>query len=118
MHKHNEVNHLGFRSIRNLASVNHSCLYSLYVVQQKLSRESPILAALNNMDREKRILLHENATLHEELCKARTEVSLTCLTFSFVSLFITSDELINVFGNPESKAHFTRKGFRVGVGPE
>lgn len=35
------------------------------------------------MDREKRILLHENATLHEELCKAQVEVSLAELTATF-----------------------------------
>lgn len=40
------------------------------------------------MDREKRILLHENATLHEELCKARTEVSLACYTFFVLPLYM------------------------------
>lgn len=54
-------------------------IYVVHLIMMKLSRESPILAALNNMDREKRILLHENATLHEELCKARAELEVMAL---------------------------------------
>ncbi|KAG0722248.1 Transport and Golgi organization protein 1 [Chionoecetes opilio] len=49
-------------------------IYVTHLIMLKISRESPILQALNTMDREKRILLHENTTLHEELCKSQAEL--------------------------------------------
>ncbi|KAK8391135.1 hypothetical protein O3P69_017055 [Scylla paramamosain] len=49
-------------------------IYLVHLIMLKISRESPILEALNTMDQEKRILHHENTTLHEELLKTQTEL--------------------------------------------
>lgn len=47
----------------------------IFLYNQKLSRESPMLNALNKMERESRIISAENTSLHEQLLLARKEVS-------------------------------------------
>lgn len=49
-------------------------IYFTHLVMVKLSREGPMLQALNQIERENRLMVEENGSLHEQLCKARAEL--------------------------------------------
>ncbi|XP_069988542.1 titin [Penaeus vannamei] len=49
-------------------------IYIVHLFMVKLSREAPMLEALNRIDRENRLLNEENKSLHEQICKGRKEL--------------------------------------------
>ncbi|XP_068230480.1 fap1 adhesin-like isoform X2 [Palaemon carinicauda] len=49
-------------------------IYFVHLLMLKLSREGPLLEALNRIDHENRVKAEENESLHEELIKARAEL--------------------------------------------
>ncbi|XP_066976481.1 transport and Golgi organization protein 1-like isoform X19 [Macrobrachium rosenbergii] len=49
-------------------------IYFVHLVMMKISREGPLLEALNRIDHENRVKADENESLHAELVKARAEL--------------------------------------------
>ncbi|XP_037786803.1 transport and Golgi organization protein 1-like isoform X7 [Penaeus monodon] len=49
-------------------------IYIVHLFMVKMSREAPMLEALNRIDRENRLLNEENKSLHEQICKGRKEL--------------------------------------------
>ncbi|XP_042212360.1 transport and Golgi organization protein 1-like isoform X2 [Homarus americanus] len=64
-------------------------IYFVHLIMMKFSRESPMLEALSRTEHENRLKAEENATLHEELCKARAELEIVSSSFMASSGDIT-----------------------------
>lgn len=91
-------------------------IYIVHLVMVKISREAPILEALNRIERENRLMNEENSSLHEELCKTRAKLEAvsSCVTESsggVTELGSQLEVIKNEFGN--EKAQLEEKIFQL-----